>query len=171
MAFRVVCVSGLDGAQMREVAVRLLGAGHDHVAGALDALDAVLDDMISRCRELDAALIRERTGLVPDPYFSATKLEWLLREHVGVGDRRRDGLAFGTVDSWLAWRLTGQHVTDTTNASRTLLLDLSTLDWDDELLALFGVDRVLLPRIVFTPNRRYEFLKSAPALAAPRRFC
>ena len=97
-----------------------------------------------RCRELDAALVRERTGLVPDPYFSATKLEWLLREH------RRDGLAFGTVDSWLVWKLSGgeAHVTDPTNASRTMLASLATLDWDDELLALFGVDRALLPRIV-----------------------
>src|SRR5215208_5590899 len=95
-----------------------------------------------RCRELPAELLRERTGLVPDPYFSATKLEWLLRAHGGS-----DGLAFGTVDSWLAWKLTRAHVTDVTNASRTLLLDLSTLDWDDELLALFRVDRALLPRI------------------------
>jgi glycerol kinase len=98
-----------------------------------------------RCAELDPELIRARTGLVPDPYFSATKLEWLLREHGG-----RDGLAFGTVDSWLVWQLTGgeRHVIDRTNASRTLLVDLETLDWDDELLALFGVDRALLPRIV-----------------------
>jgi glycerol kinase len=97
-----------------------------------------------RCRELDPELIRARTGLVPDPYFSATKLEWLLREH------GRGGLAFGTVDTWLVWMLTGgeAHVTDQTNASRTLLASLETLDWDDELLALFGVDRDLLPRIV-----------------------
>jgi len=97
-----------------------------------------------RCRQLDAALIRERTGLVPDPYFSATKLEWLLR------DRSPDGLAFGTVDSWLVWKLTGgeQHVIDVTNASRTLLVSLETLEWDDDLLELFGVDRSLLPRIV-----------------------
>jgi glycerol kinase len=96
-----------------------------------------------RCRELDAGLIRQRTGLVPDPYFSATKLEWLLHEH------GRDGLAFGTVDSWLVWKLTGGevHATDVTNASRTLLVSLETLDWDDELLAVFGVDRSLLPRI------------------------
>ena len=96
-----------------------------------------------RCRELDASLVRERTGLVPDPYFSATKLEWLLREHA------RDGLAFGTVDSWLVWKLTGGavHATDVTNASRTLLVSLQTLDWDGELLALFGVDRTLLPAI------------------------
>jgi glycerol kinase len=98
----------------------------------------------ARCRELDAELIRERTGLVPDPYFSATKLEWLLRDHA------RDGLAFGTVDSWLVWKLTGGrvHATDVTNASRTLLVSLQTLDWDDELLALFGVDRALLPDIL-----------------------
>jgi glycerol kinase len=97
-----------------------------------------------RCRELDAEFIRAKTGLVPDPYFSATKLEWLLHEHP------RGGLAFGTVDSWLVWQLTQgeQHVVDVTNASRTLLVDLETLDWDDELLALFGVDRELLPRIV-----------------------
>ena len=98
----------------------------------------------ARCRELDPDLIRERTGLVPDPYFSATKLEWLLREH------GRAGLAFGTVDTWLVWKLTGGdvHVTDVTNASRTMLASLDTLDWDDELLALFAVDRALLPRIV-----------------------
>ena len=98
-----------------------------------------------RCRELDPELIRRKTGLVPDPYFSATKLEWLLREHGSS-----DGLAFGTVDSFLVWQLTGgeQHVIDVTNASRTLLVNLETLDWDDELLALFGVPRELLPRIV-----------------------
>src|SRR3982750_2148381 len=65
-----------------------------------------------RCAELPAELIRERTGLLPDPYFSATKLEWLLDE-----TGRRDGLAFGTVDSWLVWKLAGEHVTDPTNAS------------------------------------------------------
>ena len=97
-----------------------------------------------RCRALDPESIRARTGLVPDPYFSATKLEWLLRE------RPAEGLAFGTVDSWLVWNLTqgGVHVTDATNASRTLLCNLAELAWDDDLLALFGVDRSVLPRIV-----------------------
>jgi glycerol kinase len=96
-----------------------------------------------RCAELPPDLIRERTGLVPDPYFSATKLEWLLRDHDPAG------LAFGTVDTWLVWKLTGGsvHATDETNASRTLLCSLGTLDWDDELLALFGVPRELLPEI------------------------
>ena len=98
----------------------------------------------ARCAELDAGLIARKTGLVPDPYFSATKLEWLL------AGRDPEGLAFGTIDSWLVWNLTGgrEHVIDRTNASRTMLCSLETLDWDEELLDLFGVDRSLLPRIV-----------------------
>ncbi len=96
------------------------------------------------CRRLPAELIRERTGLVCDPYFSATKLRWLLDR---AGDR--GDLAFGTVDSWLVWKLTrGQvHVTDRTNASRTMLYRLDRDEWDDELLELFGVDRGLLPDV------------------------
>ena len=99
-----------------------------------------------RCAELPAELVRARTGLVPDPYFSATKLEWLLART----DVPPSELAFGTVDSWLVWKLTGGrvHATDLTNASRTMLLDLDSLDWSDELLELFGVDRALLPRLV-----------------------
>jgi glycerol kinase len=95
-----------------------------------------------RCAGLDAELIRAKTGLVPDPYFSATKLEWLLQRHQG-------DLAFGTVDTWLVWKLTGGevHATDETNAARTMLCDLETLDWDDELLELFGVPREVLPEI------------------------
>src|SRR4051812_11113609 len=97
-----------------------------------------------RCAELDSDFIRSRTGLVPDPYFSATKLEWLLREYGA-----RKNLAFGTVDTWLVWKLTGGevHATDETNASRTMLCSLETLDWDDELLELFGIPRELLPAI------------------------
>jgi glycerol kinase len=98
-----------------------------------------------RCRLLPAELIRARTGLVPDPYFSATKLEWIL-EH---GQLATTELAFGTIDSWLVWRLTGGHVhvTDVTNAARTMLLGLDALDWDDELLELFHLDPALLPRV------------------------
>jgi len=99
-----------------------------------------------RCATLPAGLIRKRTGLVPDPYFSATKLEWILARTA----LPQEELAFGTVDSWLAWKLTGgaAHVTDVTNASRTMLLDLERAEWDDELLALFGVDRAVLPVLV-----------------------
>ncbi len=109
-----------------------------------------------RCRELREAgvepLLRERTGLVADPYFSATKLEWLLRD---PDLRRRAGrgeLAAGTVESWLVARLTGGrvHVTDHTNASRTLLYNLAARDWDPELLRVFGVPRETLPGIVLS---------------------
>jgi glycerol kinase len=107
-----------------------------------------------RCRELKEkgreGLIRERTGLVLDPYFSATKLEWLLRDPTLRHRAERGELAAGTVDSWLVAKLTGGriHVTDHTNASRTLLYDLTARDWDDTLLGLFGVPRALLPSIV-----------------------
>ena len=102
-----------------------------------------------RCAELRAGgyedRIRELTGLVLDPYFSATKLEWLLTRNGKSGN-----LACGTVDSWLVARLTGGrvHVTDHTNASRTMLYGLERHGWDDELLALFGVPREILPEIV-----------------------
>jgi glycerol kinase len=95
-------------------------------------------------------LVRRRTGLLLDPYFSATKLAWLL-DHVPDARRRaeRGELACGTVDSFLLWRLTGGrvHATDVTNASRTLLLDIHHGDWDDGLLGLFGVPRALLPEV------------------------
>ncbi|MFC7535020.1 glycerol kinase GlpK [Actinoplanes sp. GCM10030250] len=95
---------------------------------------------------LDAALIRERTGLTPATYFSATKIQWLLDG--GLRDRAERGeILFGTMDSWLIWNLTGRHLTDVTNASRTMLMSLSTLDWAPELLELFGIPRVMLPEI------------------------
>ncbi len=126
----------------RETTVLWERAGGRPVAPAIVWQDRRTAD---RCRELPFELIRARTGLLPDPYFSATKLEWLLAR----ADAPTEGLAFGTVDSWLVWKLTGGrvHVTDRTNASRTMLLGLDSLDWDDELLELFGVDRAVLPRV------------------------
>jgi len=97
-----------------------------------------------------APLIRRKTGLVLDAYFSATKLQWILRHVPGAKVRARRGeLAFGTIDSWLVWNLTGGrvHVTDASNASRTMLFNLQTGDWDDELLALFSIPRSLLPAV------------------------
>ena len=98
-----------------------------------------------RCRRLDAAQIAEATGLVPDPYFSASKVEWLLAKL----RPRAAATAFGTVDSWLVHRLTRgrAHVTDPTNASRTMLYDIGALRWSDELLAEFGVPREILPEV------------------------
>lgn len=95
--------------------------------------------------------LAQRTGLLLDPYFSATKISWLLDHVDGARARAQKGeLAFGTIDSWLLWQLTGgkAHVTDATNASRTALFNLKTQDWDDELLNFFGVPRALLPNVL-----------------------
>jgi glycerol kinase len=94
--------------------------------------------------------VREKTGLVLDPYFSATKVRWLLDHVKGAQEKAEAGAAaFGTIDTFLAWRLTGgaAHVTDVSNASRTLLMDLRTREWDRELMDLFGVPRSVLPEI------------------------
>ncbi len=92
--------------------------------------------------------VRKITGLGFATYFSGPKLRWLLDSVPGLQQRAQDGdLMFGTMDSWLIWRLTGRHLTDVTNASRTLLMNLETLDWDPEMLELIGIPRTLLPEI------------------------
>ncbi len=105
-----------------------------------------------RCEELRAAgwedLVRARTGLVLDPYFSATKIEWLLKGVDGLADRVRAGRAvFGTIDAWIVFKLTGELSTDPSNASRTLLYDIGAGAWDAELLDLFGVPERALPEV------------------------
>ncbi len=109
----------------------------------------------ARCEQLrrqgKAALIQRKTGLVLDAYFSATKLEWLLDQVPGARARADAGeLAFGTIDSWLIWNLTAGrvHATDASNAARTMLMNIHTLAWDDELLRLFNIPRAVLPHIV-----------------------
>jgi glycerol kinase len=95
-------------------------------------------------------LFRERTGLLIDPYFSGTKVRWLLDHVDGAQEKAERGdLLFGTIDTWLIWNLTGGavHVTDYTNASRTLMYDIHRLDWDDELLEALGVPRAMLPEV------------------------
>ena len=108
-----------------------------------------------RCDELrargHAAMIQKKTGLVLDAYFSGTKLQWLLDHVPGVRARALKGeLAFGTVDSWLIWKLTGgrRHATDASNASRTLLFNIHTLQWDEKLLVLFDIPPSVLPQVV-----------------------
>jgi glycerol kinase len=95
-------------------------------------------------------MFREKTGLLLDPYFSGTKLRWILDHVPGARTRAEAGkLAFGTVDSWLVWKLTGGklHITDVSNASRTLLFNIHTLDWDEELLKILQIPRSLLPQV------------------------
>ncbi|MBK7757789.1 MAG: glycerol kinase GlpK [Deltaproteobacteria bacterium] len=105
-----------------------------------------------RCQALKDAgkesFVKRRTGLVLDPYFSGTKAAWLLDNVPGARDAANRGDAlFGTIDTYLTWRLCGAHVTDPSNASRTLFMDLDTLDWNDELLELLNVPRACLPRV------------------------
>jgi glycerol kinase len=113
-----------------------------------DKIAAALD------RDGRGDVIRHRAGLPPATYFSGGKLQWILENVEGVRQAAERGRAlFGTTDSWLLWNLTGgveggQHVTDVTNASRTMLMDLETLDWDAELLSFFGIPQEMLPSIV-----------------------
>jgi glycerol kinase len=121
-----------------------------------------------KCAELKGAgheaKVRETTGLVLDPYFSGTKIAWILDHVSGARGRAERGeLAFGTIDSFLIWRLSGKegshapvHATDVTNASRTLLMNLKTLEWDEDMLALFRVPKPMLPRIMGSAERVAE---------------
>lgn len=120
----------------------------------------------STCAQLKAdgheAVVQAKTGLLLDPYFSATKLAWLLDNVSNARERAANGeLAFGTIDSWLLWKLThGRvHATDATNASRTLLFNIHTQDWDDELLALFDIPRSVLPQVKDSSD---DFGQAAP---------
>jgi len=115
------------------------------------------------------AMVAQKTGLVLDPYFSATKMRWMLDQWPALRDAG-DALAFGTVESWLVWKLTGGlHITDASNASRTMLMALGGMDWDDDLLALHGVPRAALPEIVDTAG---QFGHTAPELfGAPIPIC
>ncbi|WP_316796203.1 glycerol kinase GlpK [Pedobacter agri] len=106
------------------------------------------------CDEIKAqglsSKIQEKTGLIIDSYFSATKAKWILENVKGAREKADAGrLAFGTIDSWLIWKLTGgeKHVTDVTNASRTMIYNIHTLAWDDELLNLFGIPKSMLPEV------------------------
>jgi glycerol kinase len=120
------------------------------VHNALVWQDTRVDDLVAAfARDGGPDRFRGRTGLPLASYFSGLKLRWLLDNVPGARARAVSGdLAFGTIDSWLVWHLTGRHVTDVTNASRTQLMNLATLDWDDALLAAFEVPRAVLPGIV-----------------------
>jgi glycerol kinase len=121
--------------------------------------DTRTDAIVNALPRSAADLIRTRTGLPPATYFSATKLQWILDNVPGVREAADRGEAiFGNIDTWLIWHLTGGsrggvHATDVTNASRTMLMDLRTGEWDDELLAIFGVPRAMLPQICGSSER------------------
>ncbi|HEY0558438.1 MAG TPA: glycerol kinase GlpK [Thermoanaerobaculia bacterium] len=142
-------IAALGLTNQRETVVLWDRATGRPLANAIVWQDRRTADACDRLRrEGREPLFRERTGLVLDPYFSGTKLSWLL-DHVPGARDAPERIAFGTVDSWLLWNLTGGalHVTDVTNASRTLLWNLHTADWDGELMAILGVPRAILPEV------------------------
>ncbi|TLY49413.1 MAG: glycerol kinase GlpK, partial [Gammaproteobacteria bacterium] len=128
---------------------------------------ALCDAAIARGHD---ALVRARTGLLIDAYFSATKIQWILDQVDGARERARRGeLAFGTIDSWLVWNLTAGkvHVTDVSNAARTLLYDIHARRWDDELLALFDVPHALLPEVRTSSESYGHTALFTPGAAVP----
>jgi glycerol kinase len=145
-------IAGIGITNQRETTVLWERASGRPVANAIVWQDR---RTASRCDALRQAgyepLFAARTGLLLDAYFSGTKLAWLLDNVPGARERAGRGeLAFGTIDSWLVWQLSGgkSHVTDVTNASRTLLFDIRKLDWDEELLAILDIPRAVLPQVV-----------------------
>jgi len=149
VAGEALAVAGIEGAQLEGIGItnqRETVVAWDPASGEPVHRALVWQDRrtAERCGELRAAghepLVRERTGLRIDPYFSATKIEWLLRNAEGA-----ERAVFGTIDSWLLFKLTGRHVTDYSNASRTMLFDIRRLGWDAEICALLGIDPARLP--------------------------
>src|SRR5215218_5857600 len=148
-------LAGLGITNQRETAVvwnRRTGSPYANAIVWQDTRTAPIVAALDRDGRGD--VIRERAGLPPATYFSAGKVQWLLENVDGLrADAEAGSAIFGTTDSWLLWNLTGgvdggQHVTDVTNASRTMLMDLETLDWDQELLSFFGIPREMLPSIL-----------------------
>jgi glycerol kinase len=144
-------VQGIGITNQRETTIVWDRQTGEAIHNAIVWQDRRTTDICSRLKADGAeTLIRDRTGLVVDPYFSGTKIRWLLDNVPGARARADAGqLAFGTVDTWLTWHLTGNrtHVTDPSNASRTMLFNIHTGDWDAELLRLLGVPRSLLPDV------------------------
>ncbi|HEX6665298.1 MAG TPA: glycerol kinase GlpK [Solirubrobacterales bacterium] len=144
-----IAAAGIDGAELEAIGItnqRETVVAWDPATGEPLHRALVWQDRrtAGRCDELRAAgheaLVRERTGLTIDPYFSATKIEWLLANAEGA-----ERAVFGTVDSWLLFKLTGRHVSDYSNASRTMLFDIRRLEWDAEICDLLGIDPARLP--------------------------
>ena len=142
-------LSALGIANQRETTVLWERSTGDPVHNAINWEDTRTDRLCrSLVEEFGHEPFREKTGLPVSTYFSGPKVRWLLDYLPGVRERAEAGeVLFGTMDSWLIWNLCGRHVTDVTNASRTLLMNIETLDWDDELLSMVGVPRAMLPEI------------------------
>ncbi|MDB5821902.1 MAG: glpK [Herminiimonas sp.] len=148
-------IAAIGIANQRETTIIWDRKSGQPIAPAIVWQDRRTADLCTRLdQEGKAALFRQKTGLVLDAYFSGTKIRWML-DNVPEARARADRgeLCFGTVDSWLLYKLCGEHVTDASNASRTLLFDIHTLEWDDELLSCLNIPRSLLPRVVASSGR------------------
>jgi glycerol kinase len=142
-----LCALGI--ANQRETTVLWERDGGAPVHNAINWMDTRTDRVCrDLAREFGQDMFREKTGLPVTTYFSGPKIRWLLDELPGLRERAEAGeVLFGTIDSWLIWNLCGAHVTDVTNASRTLLMNLETLDWDPDLLHAIGIPAAMLPEI------------------------
>ncbi|GID92947.1 glycerol kinase GlpK [Amorphoplanes digitatis] len=142
-------IAAIGIANQRETTVLWDRATGTPVAPAVVWQDTRTGELVERLgRRGDAAIVPELSGLPLATYFSATRLRWLLDNDPDLRVRAERGeVLFGTMDSWLLWNLTGRHLTDVTNASRTMLMNLATLQWDDELLGFFDIPRAMLPEI------------------------
>lgn len=143
-------LAGVGITNQRETTVVWDRGSGEAVANAIVWQDTRTADLAkSLSGSFGAEAFRARTGLPPATYFAGPKVRWILDQYPDLVQRAANGeLAFGTIDSWLAWNLTGLHVTDVTNASRTMLMDLETLAWDADLCEAIGVPMAMLPRIV-----------------------
>ena len=148
---RATEVAGIGITNQRETTIVWNRATGEPLCNAIVWQDRRTEPACAALRERGLeALVRERTGLVIDAYFSGTKLKWILDQIPGARNAAKRGeLAFGTVDSWLSWQLTGGtvHVTDVSNASRTMLFNIHRNQWDDELLAMLDIPREVLPAV------------------------
>jgi len=158
-------VAGIGIANQRETTIIWERASGASIYPAIVWQDRRTAEVCERLREQGVeALVRDRTGLLLDPYFSATKIAWILNQVEGARARAERGeLAFGTIDSFLLWHLTKGlvHATDATNAARTLLFNIHVQEWDDELLRLFRIPKALLPRV---EDNSYLYGVTAPGL-------
>src|ERR1700677_165296 len=142
-------IAAIGITNQRETTVVWAKATGKPIANAIVWQDTRTDKLVAELGgEVGQDRFRAAAGLPLATYFSGPKIRWLLDQTPGArAAAERGELAFGTMDSWVIWKLTGRHVTDVTNASRTMLMNLATLDWDDELLAAIGVPRAMLPEI------------------------
>ncbi len=156
-------IEGLGLTNQRETTIIWDRATGEPIYPAIVWQDKRTEKRCLKIRAKKVDMIRKKTGLVVDSYFSATKIQWILEHVKGARDRALNGeLAFGTVDTWLVWNLSAKrkHITDFSNASRTLLFNINTLDWDEELLEFFNIPRALLPDLVDSSGILAEVDKS-----------